>query len=747
MRIILWKVNGMTNPTTRIATAPMGAEDPQLKVLLVHGIGTQAAGSHLVDSVEAIVELLVKSGHLADVESAALVDGPTNGTPAHAQVKVGEGQSWLFAEAHWADTFPSPSYRELLWWGFKVAPITAIVYAAGVVTSAARNVPVAWHRSGESIGAGGRLWALLLVMSAIVQLAVVPLVLPLLLVVMVLLLIVALIPLSAVRSGVLSIQRALTGSLGDCYVFSWLPVRRAAILTAVREDLRWLRESPGDAPVVVIAHSQGAAVAYNVLLQEEQQVPLLLTYGSGLERLSLARRAFAGGWVFTGYSLLALLGAGMMTWFSTGLVHSIASSPIAWGACLGTFLGAAFVSSALAARVQAPKSEQLKDARYVVALLIMAVGILGSMTGAWILHPGIVGWWTGGFLLVGALILASSLAKGDEHPVPAAVGRWVDLQADADPVPSAGPSQTAKGKSREVVRFTLTGSIFRDHVSYWKHPDVFTWRVIAEFDMVASPNDDVIRSALAERGREAGKSRTWLVCARTLVLWALLGAAAAVVAGRWEWFNPGIRTWSDDLVSAVSDAVGLPAIAEGYAGSALSVVVVMLAFVLTYQVVLVPWRCWNLAHLRRFHSDVGASWARPLALLTMVLTVAAVGIGTGIAVLPFDAVVDVAGQAAPLLWLGVAWMSCSIVVGWWRSSGVDDASARIGRGIAWGLVFTSVVWTGTFAVLLPVHVQLGDAVQQMQAFEQRKMIILLVLGAALAVWSVAVLVKKAPTLQ
>ena len=297
-----------------------------------------------------------------------------------------------------------------------------------------------------------------------------------------------------------------------------------------------------------------------------------------------------------------------------------------------------------------------------------------------------------------------------------------------------------KGRTRQVVRFTLTGSMIRDHTSYWRHPDVFTWRVVKELEKTAQSADGELIPGLAERGREASASRTLLVCVRTVALWVLLGVMAVVVARRWEWFDPGARAWSDDLVDTVADVAAFPVFAQDYAGSLVTVAVVIGGFVMSYQVVLAPWRCWNWAHLHRFHHRGGTEWTVPVALLVIVMTAAAAVTGLGLAAFPVGEVSGVAGQAAPLLSFGFVYALWVVAVGFAQSSSAERTWATVQRRLIWALLVAVAVWTVTFLVLLPV---LGDAAQtQRDHFEQRKTIILLVVVAALIIWSMTALIRR-----
>jgi hypothetical protein len=90
------------------------------------------------------------------------------------------------------------------------------------------------------------------------------------------------------------VQRKVSGTLGDSQLFLTSPITRVAIDTRVKKDLEWLTARSDQ--VIVLAHSQGAAVSYDVIEQQfwggrrPQKPHALVTYGSGLRKSSISRR-------------------------------------------------------------------------------------------------------------------------------------------------------------------------------------------------------------------------------------------------------------------------------------------------------------------------------------------------------------------------------------------------------------------------------------------------------------------------
>jgi pimeloyl-ACP methyl ester carboxylesterase len=117
------------------------------------------------------------------------------------------------------------------------------------------------------------------------------------------LLVLAIFPIKALRDLVGAAQRVLASVVGDSFIFVTSPVQEAAIISKFQRDLRWLSERCEK--VVVVAHSQGAAVAYKGLERLDwdghmpEQVKLLVTLGSGLRKLVDLEQALerpAPGW-------------------------------------------------------------------------------------------------------------------------------------------------------------------------------------------------------------------------------------------------------------------------------------------------------------------------------------------------------------------------------------------------------------------------------------------------------------------
>jgi hypothetical protein len=295
--------------------------------LFVHGIGLQKRGETLTEFGDGLIKWLQRwregIGPSQDfikpvsATSDGLTVDPT--TPAHAKFDVKKdstSSTWLMAESWWADAFVSISFRDLAFWGFLVLPWTILTHYAIRLRRArvsfdflvifflnlfARRL----SESGKEKAAKNSLFkaffgvipALFSKISWEIIIWFRFLVVPLFLVaiaelVVLLLIILAALPIPWLRSLVISLQAVIAGYLGDCYVLLASPMRSEAILTRVRRDFEWLAERCKK--VVIIAHSQGAAVAYLALNRgvppnfKNEQI-LLFTFGSGLGKLESLR--------------------------------------------------------------------------------------------------------------------------------------------------------------------------------------------------------------------------------------------------------------------------------------------------------------------------------------------------------------------------------------------------------------------------------------------------------------------------
>lgn len=265
--------------------APPGEDmKPELGVLFVHGIGEQPQANTLLRFATPMIKWLrdwleqpsahgvnTPRGQLRIEQSILAPPLLQDAQPAHVLISMdcpASGPSkWLLAESWWASEFRRPPFSQIAGWLLTVGTWVILSHAGKRVRLAASG----W---GKTRAATGFLSSILL--AALLQ------------VLVALLALLAVLPIPPLRKWLSGVLLTLTGTLGDSYVLLSSPIERAAAVHHVRCDLQWLARQCRQ--VVVVAHSQGAAIAHEALqTTEPANVPLLLTLGSGLGKLEELR--------------------------------------------------------------------------------------------------------------------------------------------------------------------------------------------------------------------------------------------------------------------------------------------------------------------------------------------------------------------------------------------------------------------------------------------------------------------------
>ncbi len=169
-------------------------------------------------------------------------------------------QTWIAAEAWWADECNPPPFSEVASWSMALAPGLLVNY----------------------IGAGlgrSRIWKWLALPLGYLAAGIFQLVL-------LALLVIGIVP--PLRTFVAGIQVMLTGALGDPLVMVASPIRFNAILSRIERNLRWLREDQECERIAVVAHSQGTGIGLRVLQRRSDRVHLFVTFGTAIEKLHIA---------------------------------------------------------------------------------------------------------------------------------------------------------------------------------------------------------------------------------------------------------------------------------------------------------------------------------------------------------------------------------------------------------------------------------------------------------------------------
>ena len=603
-----------------------------LGILFVHGIGEQRRGQTLTEMGEPLVDWLRRwvtgPGEIADPSEPTARDSPVEIDDARivpletgdasmvvARVSVGQQtQKWLLAESWWAEVFLPAKFSQLASWGLLVGPVVLASHVSLIVqrllatteaTSRRLEESPSWSKLGNvPIGAvwvfGGLTALIVAVLAAIVAFVFE--------VAAILLLLAAILPLPWIRGFVVSLQRGLANGLGDSYVLSQSPFQYTAMVGRVIRDVQWLADRAEH--VIVIAHSQGAAVAYEALrnpLDRPRRVRMLITFGQGLRKLR---------------ALAALGRTTILTWSGRGFwfVFILSSAGL-------LLLG--FSAIVIGCRALHCGGEPLAEGTSVWEALA------GQLWSGW----GLIG------LLAFLIVIFSQLwimerAQAGEERLEDALSKefagiglehgefeWLDLYASADPVPN-GP---LIGRGREVdgfrsLRVRNLGSTVSDHTTYWRNHLDFVTKVAVTIGDITGLGLDVLRPGDQERleaGRALRARRVTLLTGYRII--AVIGwlAILASIGRRLPVIGRAIVEPLPDQLPVVGEVSQLPSPVLGTIAAALIGLVVYLWYLLARSI----W-AWGMASDdRRFFSreDAAKYWtSTPHALSALLM---AVGLG------------------------------------------------------------------------------------------------------------------------
>jgi hypothetical protein len=473
----------------------------RLGVLFVHGIGTQPPRDTLVRWGDVLLKVIGRAteeepGRTIPTVTRADAGDRSGDKPAEVAVEFrrnneDQREKWLLAEGWWADSFPAPTYSELVSWSFRAVP-----------WSIALHVAQRYWQTNPTASKGEWLWA---GVKAVTQLLGYLALTPVFMMIPALTLVLGLLPIPQLRSLILTTQTMLIGSVGDSLAFVESPLRAALIRGRVLEGLERLTNRCER--TVIVAHSRGAAATLDalggILANDESEslstsaptvVPdALVTFGSGVNQLVSLRVLLAGrleqktGNNPAFAAVTSTLGMiVLMVFIFVSIRSESASIPQLMKAFifLTVFWGSGWLINWAASKLPAAEKIQKRAALFIIA----AVGALvyyfskDLISPLWDIRTGNVMFLT---LVVLNLVFSiktilsldtrAAVTKPVQHPP--GLLRWMDLYSSADPVPN-GPT-TIEGTSAEVtsVRVWNRGSMLSDHVTYWKNLDGFVLRV------------------------------------------------------------------------------------------------------------------------------------------------------------------------------------------------------------------------------------------------------------------------------
>ncbi|NND02626.1 MAG: hypothetical protein HKN91_07550 [Acidimicrobiia bacterium] len=391
--------------------------------------------------------------------------------------------NWLLAESWWALTFAPPRYRDLLAWGIRAIPWT---FGSHFGVTLMRR----WQRFRKAPPLQRPL-AIARVLAAAIYLLLTPILILTTLALMLLLWLPAILPIPRVRSAVVGMQRALTGSLGDSFILLNSPLQAASIRSQLRSDIKWLTDQDCK-KVVVVAHSQGAAVSYDVLRKADIEIDLLVTFGSGLQKLAGLRNVQRHGRMerLTAATLIAI--TGLAYGLASALTPNLSDRPSGVGFAL---IGAVAYG-------------------YVVRNLVKEQSL------------GDVSMWSNRMRQAGI--------------------DWHDFYAADDPVPNGQLMTDDEFPISTEVR--NRDSIATDHTTYWDNTDEFTLPVTS---LIADRDLHFAGLFAAAKPEAAAVARHYRVGYLAATRRVTIAALVAVLAGHWTEASDAV-TWLTNLVGLTS---------------------------------------------------------------------------------------------------------------------------------------------------------------------------------------------------
>lgn len=431
-----------------------------LGVLFVHGIGEQQRGETLGTWATALTRWL-RGWFGADDASGAEVElcrvavdrvrpSPDRDGPEAASLRVripDDQREWLLAESWWAQEVTAPKIGELGSWLVRVVPFLAVAQVWPRVRhdfSRALMLKTDPQSDDEVLSRVSRLFRA--AGAALLLMLMVPLS-TLVVVAIWLLLVVLRLPLPGWRSRIDGVVRAVAGTLGDSYLLTQNPLQYDRMRDALRSDLEAVAATC--ATVAVVAHSQGAAIAHDVLRElaadarrgvtsarrTALRVRLFASVGSGIWKLTRLRDLLYG--LKRGVSLAPVWG--MLSCTAAVAVGTLVAGPLAW-----------------------------------LSVPLAGIGAVLLVRGLW-----------DTFRTVPPRPDTLELDPDGFHER----FRWVDFWATSDPVsngPLVEPHLATGSRTPRTRKLHNMGSIVRDHTSYTGNYDQF-WPLLAGELFAADP--------------------------------------------------------------------------------------------------------------------------------------------------------------------------------------------------------------------------------------------------------------------
>jgi hypothetical protein len=265
-------------------------------VVFVHGIGDQPSGSTLRKFQKAVLGALGDMLSGLDEEFSAQASGDREGSALRQEDLILEGHvvsridlavadqvsSWFLAEAWWAESFSAPRPRRLATWLLVSVPWTLYRHAFRRRLVLGRAAAPGWRFARIMLSLIPQYGASILILAGLAR------ALPWMILAIIFQAIVAVVAglllVPGLRRLATPIQRLMAVTLGDAYALVESPDDFQRMVQGVSASIDNLARHSRS--VVVVAHSQGAAVVHEVLrAHPKPRVRTVISLGAGIDKL------------------------------------------------------------------------------------------------------------------------------------------------------------------------------------------------------------------------------------------------------------------------------------------------------------------------------------------------------------------------------------------------------------------------------------------------------------------------------
>lgn len=453
----------------------------KIGVVLVHGIGKSKSGDTVRSWGSPLFEILASK----DAHRKVSYD-----KPASLEFSA-KGKEIRITESCWGELFTAPSFLELCKWSLHSLPTTLISH----FDERFRRITNYVEKRSEN----GTILPSIALLLELFALLFGLLLIPAIIIFLVILIFLSIVP--QFREFSKTVQTILTATAGDSLVFSEDGFDRVDIIDNVKSDIEKARKSC--VKCVVIAHSQGAAIAHAAIRQLKDDggdMPdIFISFGSGLRKLKQLRRylneEYKNKNIRWGVAVIATASfAGIIVvlegWQSNGtpIIAALALTVCAMVICL---------SGLVFRTIGYQLSRNWKTPTVCISRLFNWLGIFFIAIASYFLYPYLLAFpdffspnldtnfWVACTISLGlaftllmewryALDRETSercqrIKEGtlwrEEYKLPGV--HWVDIYASFDPVPNGPLMDYYEPKNYHPIQFDNKLSPLKDHTDYF----------------------------------------------------------------------------------------------------------------------------------------------------------------------------------------------------------------------------------------------------------------------------------------